>query len=171
MEFKNQIPEFQLVNVEGGTRHNVIPSDAKANFLIKEDNEGVVKKIADEYFNKLINKNVGILCNNNSKICERHLIDSLVIKGIKVSKIFTPEHGFYIDQPDGKKIFNDKYKTVNKNYVQIISLYGDKYKPTPFDLDNVDIILIDLQDVGVRCFTYISTIFYMMDACALKKFQ
>jgi uncharacterized protein YbbC (DUF1343 family) len=126
-------------------------------------------ELTDEYFNKLINKNVGILCNNNSKICERHLIDSLVIKGIKVSKIFTPEHGFYIDQPDGKKIFNDKYKTVNKNYVQIISLYGDKYKPTPFDLDNVDIILIDLQDVGVRCFTYISTIFYMMDACALKK--
>jgi uncharacterized protein YbbC (DUF1343 family) len=126
-------------------------------------------ELTEQYFYKLDNKKVGILCNTNSKIGELHLIDSLVMNGIKVSKIYTPEHGFYVDQPDGKKIFNDKYKTINSKYIQIISLYGDKYKPTPFDLDNVDIILIDLQDVGVRCFTYISTIFYMMDACALKK--
>lgn len=126
-------------------------------------------ELTEQYFYKLDNKKVGILCNTNSKIGELHLIDSLVMNGIKVSKIYTPEHGFYVDQPDGKKIFNDKYKTINSKYIQIISLYGDKYKPTPFDLDNVDIILIDLQDVGVRCFTYISTIFYLMDACALKK--
>ncbi|MDD3756489.1 MAG: DUF1343 domain-containing protein [Bacteroidales bacterium] len=123
----------------------------------------------DLYFDKLKSKNIGILCNNNSQLRDKHLIDSLIIYGTKIKKIFAPEHGFYINQPDGKKIFNDKYKTIKKNYIPIISLYGDKYKPTPFDLEGIDIMLIDLQDVGVRCFTYISTVYYMLDACAQKQ--
>lgn len=87
MEFKNQIPEFQLVNVEGGTRHNVIPSDAKANFLIKEENEGVVKKIADEYFNKwkmqwaAVEPDIKILINKTkipAEIISKDITDKIV---------------------------------------------------------------------------------------------
>jgi len=108
-------------------------------------------------------KRTGIVANHTSMINRTHLVDSLVESGINIVKIFGPEHGFRGDQPDGKEIGNAKDP---KTGIEVISLYGNHKKPTNADLKNIDIMLFDIQDVGVRFYTYISTLAYVMEACA-----
>ena len=113
------------------------------------------------YLHYLNNKKIGLVVNQNSMIKETHLIDSLINLGFNVKSIFAPEHGFKINFGAGEKIKNDLYRGI-----PIYSLYGDNKKPTSKSLNNLDIILFDIQDVGVRFYTYISTLHYVMEACA-----
>jgi uncharacterized protein YbbC (DUF1343 family) len=117
----------------------------------------------EEYLPLLKSKKVGIVANHTSLVNNTHIVDSLIGSGISVTKIFGPEHGFRGDQPDGKEINSN---TDPKTGIEVISLYGDHKKPTNTDLQNIDIILFDIQDVGVRFYTYISTLAYVMEACA-----
>ena len=119
--------------------------------------------LTGEYLPLLKGKNTGIVANHTSLINKTHIIDSLISKGINVTKIFGPEHGFRGDQPDGKEISSN---TDPKTGIEVISLYGNHKKPTKTDLQNIDILLFDIQDVGVRFYTYISTLTYVMEACA-----
>jgi uncharacterized protein YbbC (DUF1343 family) len=119
--------------------------------------------IMGEYLPLLKNKKVGIVANHTSLINNTHIVDSLISAGIAVTKIFGPEHGFRGDQPDGKEINSN---TDPKTGIEVISLYRNHKKPTKTDLQNVDIMLFDIQDVGVRFYTYISTLAYVMEACA-----
>ena len=116
-----------------------------------------------EYLPMLKGKSIGIVANQTSIIGETHLVDSLVSSGINVKRIFTPEHGFRGAADAGAKISNGKDE---KTGIEIASLYGKTKKPTPEMLQGIDLMLFDLQDVGVRFYTYISTLTYVMEACA-----
>jgi uncharacterized protein YbbC (DUF1343 family) len=116
-----------------------------------------------EYLPLLKGKNVGIVANNTSLVNATHLVDTLISNGIKVSKIFGPEHGFRGNQPDGKEIGS---AIDPKTGIEVISLYGNHKKPTKSDMENIEIMLFDIQDVGARFYTYISTLAYVMEACA-----
>ncbi len=109
------------------------------------------------------NKRVGLVVNNTSLIFKTHLADTLFHLGIQIKKIFGPEHGFRGDAADGEHV-NDAVDT--KTGVPVVSLYGKNSKPTPEQLKDVDIIVFDIQDVGARFYTYISTLHNVMEACA-----
>ena len=115
------------------------------------------------YINKLINKKVAVIANNTSIIrngeLSVHLIDTLLKRDIEIEKIFSPEHGFLGDKDDGEKIEDGLYKSI-----EVISLYGKKRKISDDDLQGIDIIIFDIQDVGVRFYTYLSTLHYAMEA-------
>lgn len=114
-----------------------------------------------KYLALLQNKRVAILANNTSKIESQNIVDAWIKHKVDIVKIFTPEHGFSGLNDAGAKISNSKDAARN---IQIISLYGNKNKPTPGDLSDVDIIVFDIQDVGVRFYTYISSLQKLMEA-------
>ncbi|MES2397586.1 MAG: DUF1343 domain-containing protein [Bacteroidota bacterium] len=116
-----------------------------------------------EYFPLLKNKSVAIVANQSSNIKNTHLVDSLVALGVNVKKVFCPEHGFRGLVDAGKKV--KTYKDV-KTGLPIISLYGKNKKPAALDLKDVDVVVFDIQDVGVRFYTYLSTLHYVMESCA-----
>lgn len=116
-----------------------------------------------EYLPLLKNKSVAIVANQSSNIKNTHLVDSLVALGVNVKKVFCPEHGFRGLVDAGKKV--KTYKDV-KTGLPIISLYGKNKKPAAIDLKDVDVVIFDIQDVGVRFYTYLSTLHYVMEACA-----
>jgi len=116
-----------------------------------------------EYYHHLKGKRVGLVVNQTSTINQTHLVDSLLQIGINVVTIFAPEHGFRGDHSAGAHIKND---IDPKTGIAITSLYGNNKKPSPEIMKNLDIILFDIQDVGVRFYTYISTMHYVMEACA-----
>ncbi len=120
----------------------------------------------DKYINALKGKRVGLVVNQTSVINGKHLVDSLIKRGIKVKKIFAPEHGFRGNAENGAKINNS---VDPKSGVPIVSLYGKNYKPTAAQLKDLDIIVFDIQDIGVRCYTFVSTLHYVMEACAENK--
>ena len=121
----------------------------------------------DYYFNKLNDKKIAIIANNTSVIKtskgSTHIIDTLIARGLSINKIFSPEHGFLGDKDDGEKFENDFY-----NNIEIISLYGGNRKLKDEDIEDVDIIIFDIQDVGVRFYTYLSTLHYAMQSAARK---
>ncbi len=115
------------------------------------------------YFPLLNNKNIAIVANHTSLIGDTHLADTLLSSGFNLIKVFSPEHGFREIADAGKTIENN---IDIKTGLPVISLYGSKKKPSNEDLKNIDIVLFDIQDVGVRVYTYISTMTYVMEACA-----
>ena len=118
------------------------------------------------YLPMLEGKAVGVVANQTSIIGETHLVDTLLASSVDVKRIFTPEHGFRGAADAGAKVTNGKDE---KTGIEIASLYGKTKKPTPEMLKDIDIMLFDLQDVGVRFYTYISTLTYVMEACAEKQ--
>jgi uncharacterized protein YbbC (DUF1343 family) len=117
----------------------------------------------EKYVPYLKGKNVAMTMNNSSTIGTKLSMDSLISCGIKVVKVFGPEHGFRGKASDGAAIENE---TDLKTGVPIISLYGKYNKPTKEDLSGVDVMIFDIQDVGVRFYTFLSTLHYVMEACA-----
>ena len=115
------------------------------------------------YIPKLMGKNVALVVNQSSLINNKHLLDTMLALGISVKKIFAPEHGFRGDEPPGE-VINDSVD--KKTGIPVISLYGKKRKPTGEDLKGIDILVFDIQDVGVKFYTYISTMGMIMEAGA-----
>ena len=115
------------------------------------------------YLPLLKGKNVGLVVNHTSKVEDVHLVDFLLNQDVKVEKIFAPEHGFRGDVDAGEEISD---QIDQKTGLPVISLYGDNKKPTSAQLQDVDVIVFDIQDVGVRFYTYLSTMHYVMEACA-----
>ena len=112
---------------------------------------------------KLSGKRVGLVVNQTSVIHKTHLVDTLKSRGVNVLKALAPEHGFRGTAADGELI-NDSVDM--KTGIQLASIYGKNYKPTPEQLADIDVIIFDVQDVGARFYTYISTLTYVMEACA-----
>ncbi|MCB9186883.1 MAG: DUF1343 domain-containing protein [Flavobacteriales bacterium] len=108
-------------------------------------------------------KSVGIVANQTSVVGKTHLVDTLLGLGINVKSVFAPEHGFRGNASAGAKISDSKDP---KTGLPIVSLYGSNYKPEPEMLEGLDVVIFDIQDVGTRFYTYISTMSYMMEACA-----
>ena len=115
------------------------------------------------YLPSLKGKNVAVVANQTSTFNNTHLVDTLLSKSIHLKKIFTPEHGFRGTADEGAHINNS---IDEKTQLPIISLYGKNKKPTAEQLNDIDIIIFDLQDVGTRFYTYISTMTYVMEAAA-----
>ena len=111
---------------------------------------------------KLQDKRIALMVNQSSTIGKKHLVDTLLSRNINLVKIFSPEHGFRGNAPDGELIKDVKD---TKTGLPIISLYGSSKKPSTEQLADVDIVVFDIQDVGVRYFTYVSSLFYLMEAC------
>ena len=114
-----------------------------------------------EYLPLLKGKRVGIFANQTSVIGNTHLVDSLKKLQINVVKIFSPEHGFRGNADAGANI---KSSVDQETGIPVISLYGGKVKPSPADLNDVDVLLFDIQDVGVRFYTYISSLQYFVES-------
>ena len=113
-------------------------------------------------------KNVAVVANQTSVIYKAdgsrtHLVDSLVSRGVQLKKVFAPEHGFR-GEADAGEVVKDGIDT--KTGLPIISLYGKNKKPSPEQLSGLDWVIFDIQDVGARFYTYISTLHYVMEACA-----
>lgn len=139
---------------------NVVKSNSEINTTI-------IKTGADnyeKYLPLLKDKKVGIATNQTGILSNKtHLVDFLLEKKIAVQTIFAPEHGFRGTADAGEHIVDGKDQ---KTGLSIISLYGDNKKPKPAQLAGIDIMLFDLQDVGARFYTYISSLHYVMEACA-----
>jgi uncharacterized protein YbbC (DUF1343 family) len=115
------------------------------------------------YLPLLKNKQIAIVANQTSLVNGKHLLDTLTQLGINVKKVFCPEHGFRGTGSAGEKIADD---VDSKTGIPVKSLYGNNKKPTTKDLQDIELVLFDLQDVGARFYTYISTMHYVMQACA-----
>jgi uncharacterized protein YbbC (DUF1343 family) len=111
----------------------------------------------------LAGKQVGLVVNHTSISGGSHLCDTLNSLGICISRIFAPEHGFRGKADAGEEIRDG---VDLRTGAPVISLYGKRKKPVPDDLDGLDAVVFDIQDVGARFYTYISTLFYVMEACA-----
>ena len=116
-----------------------------------------------EYKSLLKGKNIALVANQASLVEDEHLVDFLLSKKINLVRIFSPEHGFRGQADAGEKV-KDGFDS--QTGLSVISLYGNHKKPYPEDLKGVDLVVFDLQDVGVRFYTYLSTLHYMMEACA-----
>lgn len=116
-----------------------------------------------QYIHLLKDKNIALVVNQTSRIQEEHIVDVLLKENINIKTIFAPEHGFRGKADAGEKIENG---IDSKTGLAIISLYGKHKKPYPEDLKDIDIVIFDIQDVGARFYTYISTLHYVMEACA-----
>lgn len=118
----------------------------------------------EKYLPLLKGKKVGIVTNQTGILSDKtHVVDFLLEKKIAVQTIFAPEHGFRGTADAGEHIVDGKDQ---KTGLSIVSLYGDNKKPKPAQLAGIDIMIFDLQDVGARFYTYISSLHYVMEACA-----
>jgi uncharacterized protein YbbC (DUF1343 family) len=117
----------------------------------------------ESFYKALTGKRVALVVNHTSRIGTTHLADSLKALGVNIVKIFGPEHGFRGNAADGELV-NDSVDV--RTGIALVSLYGKNKKPTRQQLEDVDVVIFDIQDVGTRFYTYISTMHYVMEACA-----
>jgi uncharacterized protein YbbC (DUF1343 family) len=115
------------------------------------------------YLPLIKNKRIALVVNQTSCIKSTHLVDTLLSLGIKIKCLFAPEHGFRGNASAGTTVNNGRDE---RTKLKIISLYGNHKKPNAADLDSIEAIIFDIQDVGVRFYTYISTMHYVMEAAA-----
>lgn len=127
----------------------------------------------EKYLKFLKDKKVAVVGNNTTVIFKGdqesegyiHLVDSLISLDVKITKVFAPEHGFRGDA-DAGEVINDSRDSLTN--LPVISLYGSNYKPSPEQMEDIDVVVFDIQDVGARFYTYLSTMHYAMEACAEK---
>ena len=117
----------------------------------------------NEYLPLLKDKRIAVVANQTSTIDNTHLIDTLLSRGVQLLKVYAPEHGFRGKADAGASITDERDTKTN---LPVLSLYGKNKKPKTADLDSVDLMIFDIQDVGARFYTYISTLHYVMEACA-----
>lgn len=117
----------------------------------------------NEYLPLLQGKSVALLVNHTSMINNIHLLDTLLSSNVDVVKIFAPEHGFRGNLANGETVFDGRDQ---KTGLPLVSLYGKHKKPSATELEGIDVVIYDIQDVGARFYTYISSMHYVMEACA-----
>jgi uncharacterized protein YbbC (DUF1343 family) len=143
---------------------SVVLISCRSNPVIAYDKEVITGSMKiNEYINLLEGKSVAIVANQTSMAGRTHLVDTLVSLGINIRAIFAPEHGFRDLADAGQKITDGKDPVTG---IAIISLYGGHLKPSKEDLDSIDVVIFDIQDVGTRFYTYISTLSLVEEACA-----
>ncbi|HQA73970.1 DUF1343 domain-containing protein [Flavobacterium sp.] len=165
--FKNTVLLFVLLILSCGSSIKKIENKERKEVVSFEKKFQEIKTGADNftyYLPLLKGKKVGIVTNQTGILSNKtHLVDFLLEKNINLQKIFAPEHGFRGSADAGEHVIDGKD---SKTGLPIVSLYGDNKKPKPEQLKGIDVMLFDLQDVGVRFYTYISSLHYIMEACA-----
>lgn len=134
---------FTLLICSNSFANQVLPADTKF----------------ESYLPLLQNKHVAIFTNNASQINGKNIINVLIDKKVQITKIFTPEHGLDVSADAGDKVANSTYHNI-----PVVSLYGKKTAPSKQDLESIDIVIYDVQDVGVRYYTYSSSLQRLMEA-------
>ena len=142
---------------------STIPGKAQSVHFVAKDDYVYGAMDTQNYIRLLNDQRVGVVANQTSIVGDTHLVDTLLASHVMVKRIFTPEHGFRGAADAGAKISDGRDERTG---IEIVSLYGKTKKPTPAMLRDIDVMLFDLQDVGVRFYTYISTLTYVMEACA-----
>ena len=117
----------------------------------------------DLYVKLLAAKRVGVVANQTTLTKGRHLVDVLLDNKVNLKRVFAPEHGFRGEAGPGDKVQSGKDPRTG---LPVVSLYGSKKRPDPEDVNDLDVVIFDIQDVGVRFYTYISTLHYVMEVCA-----
>lgn len=158
--YKNPVREQPLVSI---ARNN---ADRTAIAVAPKDTIRTGADQTEKYVPYLKGKRVAILANQTSIIGRRHMVDSLQSLGVNIVKVFGPEHGFRGNASAGTQVSDEKDPTTG---IPVISLYGRKNKPSKEDLADVDIMIYDVQDVGVRFYTNINALSRLMEACAENK--
>ena len=168
--FKSTLLFFSLLIVSCGSSKKTIPQlkPSTYNVTLTSTSTDVTFKTGAENFESYLpllkDKSVGIVTNQTGILSkEKHLVDFLIEQNINLQKIYAPEHGFRGTADAGELIVDGKDTKTN---LPIISLYGNNKKPKPEQLEGIDILVFDLQDVGARFYTYISSLHYVMEACA-----
>ena len=172
--FKNTfLFSFIFIASCGNSVKTQLPVNSSTDNTIKTDAPVELNEIKtgadnyEQYLPLLKNKKIGIITNQtgtvNLKEQSSHIVDFLISQKINLTKIYAPEHGFR-GTADAGELIKDGKDT--KTGLPIISLYGNNKKPKPEQLKDIDILLFDLQDVGARFYTYISSLHYIMEACA-----
>lgn len=177
MDLKFKIKDLLLISLiyfgffqscTSQTKNTISPSVSSSS----QKDENCFKTGADRpemYLPLLKNKTISIVTNQTGLLKDKtHLVDFLVKNGIKIKSIFAPEHGFRGTADAGEFVKNGIDKKTN---LPIVSLYGNNKKPKPEQLQGTDLVLFDIQDVGVRFYTYISTLTYVMEACAEQNIE
>ncbi|WP_341221747.1 DUF1343 domain-containing protein [Polaribacter atrinae] len=166
---KNLIILISLVLVSCSTKPTKEKETEVANIVAEKEEVKIIVAANQtaEYLHLLKGKKVGIVANQTSVIFKGetnvHLVDSLVALGVGVTKVFAPEHGFRGKADAGEHVEDGIDATTG---LPIISLYGANRKPSHEHLKGLDVMLFDIQDVGVRFYTYISTLHNVMEVCA-----
>lgn len=137
--------------------------DAKVNVLRANPEIRTAAEQLDRYLPLLEGKKTGLVANQSSLVGDRHLVDVLREQGITVAAVFAPEHGFRGDASAGEQISDGRDKATG---IPIYSLYGKTKKPSPAMLRGIEVLVFDMQDVGARFYTYLSTLHYVMEAAA-----
>ncbi len=173
---------FMFVSTSCGIGNKIFTPSPPKNVSTKIDSPSKISTIVtgadnyEVYLPKLKSKKIGIVTNQTgtvtyfkeNELLYESIVDFLIEKKISVQKIFAPEHGFRGTADAGEHIIDGKD---TKTGLPIISLYGNNKKPKPEQLAGIDIMIFDLQDVGARFYTYISSLHYVMEACAENKIQ
>jgi uncharacterized protein YbbC (DUF1343 family) len=171
IEFKNTFLFISLLLILVGcstTKNNVVSNTDKKPLPSSTNTKDRKFKTGAENFESYLpllkDKRVGIVTNQTGILSkEKHLVDFLLEQNINLQKIYAPEHGFRGTADAGELIVDGKDTKTN---LPIISLYGNNKKPKPEQLEGIDILVFDLQDVGARFYTYISSLHYVMESCA-----
>lgn len=142
---------------------SLLGKTSQLNHADPEDSILVGAEQINSYLPLLKEKRVGVVVNQTSMVHNTHLVDFLLANNINVKTVFAPEHGFRGNADAGETVSNGIDKSTG---LPIISLYGKNKKPNRNQLSNIDILIFDIQDVGARFYTYISTLEYVMEACA-----
>jgi uncharacterized protein YbbC (DUF1343 family) len=156
-------PIDQVIIGEQESNKNLWNKDVKQKLKVKKSQTLTGAQQTALYFPLLKDKTVGVVANNTSFVNQTHLVDTLLASGIHVKMVFSPEHGFRGDQDAGAKV---KHAIDADTGLPIYSLHGSTKKPSKKSLQGIEVILFDIQDVGVRFYTYLSTLHYVMEACA-----
>lgn len=154
---------FLGCSAQKGPQQPVENTTGTESAAVRVDN-GTIKPAAerlDAYLPQLKGKTIAVFANNTSMVGNRHLVDVLMEAGVKIKVIFGPEHGFRGDVEAGNKVNSE---VDAKTGIRVVSLYGKKRKPSKDDVAGVDVLLFDIQDVGARFYTYISSLQDYMEA-------
>ncbi|MGE6357028.1 exo-beta-N-acetylmuramidase NamZ family protein [Flavobacterium sp. NPDC079362] len=153
---------FFIFLVTGNIKH---PTQIVSSTHSTSNKSGIITGAdqTEKYLPYLKGKRIGIVANQSSIIGKKSSVDSLVSLGIKIVKVFGPEHGFRGNASNGAVVGDEKD---DKTGIPIISLYGKNEKPTKEQLADIDLLVFDIQDVGCRYYTNINTLEYVMEACA-----
>lgn len=142
-------------------------SDSKRTATVQDDGLEPSLSVGAEQFEKYLpllgDKRVALVVNHTSIVGDTHLADTLMALGVKLSKIFAPEHGFRGTADPGEHVDDGLDRKLG---LPVVSLYGANRKPKAEQLTDTDVVVFDIQDVGTRFYTYISTLHYVMEACA-----
>jgi uncharacterized protein YbbC (DUF1343 family) len=152
-----------------GSNDNYQIEGLKQNQIKYSENKIITGAEQPQYYLELLkNKRIGLVVNQTSMVGDKHLLDFLLEKKVNVIKIFAPEHGFRGNIDRGDHVKADTDKTTG---IPIVSMFGKNKRPTDEQMNDLDIIIFDIQDVGVRFFTYISSMHEVMEACAKNSKQ